>query len=198
MRSTFVLTITLLVVSTVILQSSAGGEKKKDAPGFPPVERGPEHKVLGTLVGTWDAKVKFYFPDPTKPTESKGVMTRTMILGGNFLQESFKGEFVGQKFAGLAIVGFDANKKKFVTTWCDSMSTSMTHMQGTYDPEKKTLTSVGEEIEPNSKKKMKTRDVLRIISADEQTLDMYRQPDGEEKEFKIMEIVYTRKKVEKK
>ena len=195
MRRTVILTIALLIISAFSLPAN---EKKKEATGFPPVERGPEHKVLGTLVGTWDTKIKFYFPDPTKPTESKGVMTRTMILGGNYMQESFTGEFAGQKFAGLAIIGFDANKKKFVTVWCDSMSTSMTTMLGTYDPLKKTLTSVGEEIEPNSKKNMKTRDVLKIISADEQTLDMYRHPDGEEKEFKLMEIVYTRKKAEKK
>ena len=35
--------------------------------------------------------------------------------------------------------------------------------------------------------------VIGIISADEQVLEMYRQPKGEE-EFKIMEVFLTRKK----
>ena len=177
--------------------ASRAGDKKKEA-GPPPVERGPEHKVLESLVGTFDASVKFYFPDPTKPTTSKGVMTRTMILGGNYLQESFTGEFFGAKFSGLGIIGYDANKKHYVTTWCDSMSTSMSIMHGSYDADKKTFTSVGEEIEPASKKKMKQRDVLKIINADEQTFEMFRLLEGTEKEFKIMDLTYTRRKAEKK
>ena len=197
MQRAFITTMAFLFLSTITLAGNAGGDKKKDAEGFPPVERGPEHKVLGTLVGSWDAKVKFYFPDPTKPSESKGTMTRKLILGGNFLHESFQGEFVGKKFAGVALIGFDVNKKIFETVWCDSMSTSMTLSKGTYHPEKKTLISVGEEFEPDSKKKVKTRDVLRIVGPDEQSLEMYRQPEGEEKEFKIMEIVFTRKKGDK-
>jgi hypothetical protein len=192
-----IFTYALLVLFAIILPASAGADKKKDLGTFPPVERGPEHKVLESLVGTWDAKVKLYL-DPKKPMESAGVMTRSMILGGNFLQESFKGEFIGKNFAGLGIIGFDANKKKFVTNWCDSMSTSMTTTHGTYDPIKKTLTSLGEEFDGNTKKQIKVRDVLRIINADEHILEMYRQPDGVPEEFKVMEVAYKRRKVEKK
>jgi hypothetical protein len=181
----------------VIGPARAGDEKKKDVGVFPPVKRGPEHKILESLVGTWDAKVSFYL-DPKKPVESTGVMKRKMILGGNFLRESFTGEFVGNKFAGLALIGYDANKRKYVTSWCDSMSTSMALTQGTYDADKKTLTSVGEEYDTNTKKNMKVRDVLKIISADEQLLEMFRHPDGEPAEYKIMEVVFTRKKSQKK
>jgi hypothetical protein len=179
-------TLTLIALA---LPFSAAAEKKKDA-GL----RGPEHRVLETLVGTWDAKVTFYFPDPAKPSVSKGVMTRSMILAGNYLQESFDGEFLGKKFSGLALIGFDPNKKKFVTVWADSMSTNMVTTEGTYDPLQKTLTSLGRELDPTTKKDMKMRDVLKIVSADEQVLEMYRQPKGEPKEFKLMEVVYTRKK----
>src|SRR6185295_5865294 len=113
----------------------------------------------------------------TKPTETTGTMTRIMILDGNFMQESFSGEFFGSQFKGMSLVGYDYNKKKFTTTWCDTMSTSMSLMQGTYDPAKKTLTSVGEDFDPNTKKMMRARDVLRIVSADEQSFEMFRQPD---------------------
>ena len=172
---------------------SGAGDKKKEAGAPPAVERGPEHKLLESFVGTWDAKVKYYI-NPAKPLESSGVMTRTMILDGNYLQESFKGEFVGKSFAGLAIIGYDYNKDKFMTTWCDSMSTSMRITRGRYDAKKKAIVSIGEEFEPNSKKMMKVRDVLKIISADEQVLEMYGLPDGAEKEFKMMEVHYTRRK----
>src|ERR1051326_8300687 len=75
---------------------------------FPPVKRGPEHKVLQSLVGNYDAKVKFWM-DPSKPpTETTGVMNRKMILGGNFLQENSKGKFMDKPFAGMGAVGYDA------------------------------------------------------------------------------------------
>ncbi len=183
-----------LVLGVGLALPADAGDQKKDADGPPKVERGPEHKVLESLTGTFVADVKFYFPDPTKPTTSKGIMTRKMILGGNFLQENFSGEFFGSKFAGMGVVGFDGNKKKFVTSWVDSMSTSMMLLEGTYNPDKKTLTSVGDDYEPNEKKKMKARDVLKIVSADVQTFEMYRLPEGADKEIKIMDITYTRKK----
>jgi len=194
----------VLLVSTLVLlvasfaAPTGAQDKKKEGDGPPKVERGPEHKVLETLTGTFDANVKFFFPDPTKPTISKGLMTRKMILGGNFMQENFSGEFFGSKFTGIGLVGFDYAKKKFTTTWCDSMSTSMMLMEGTYDPAKKTLTSVGDDYEPSAKKKMKARDILTIISADEQKFEMFRLPEGEKAEFKIMEITYVRKKMDKK
>ena len=45
---------------------------------------------------------------------------------------------------------------------------------------------------------MKARDVLKIVSANEQTFEMFRQPEGAPDEFKVMEINYLRKKDVKK
>src|SRR5206468_3797661 len=47
----------------IAIPLGAAGEKKKDV-GVPSVDRGPEHRVLETLVGSWDAKVTFFYPDP--------------------------------------------------------------------------------------------------------------------------------------
>ncbi len=196
MHRFFILTLAGLLAGSLVAPSD-GGDNKKEGGGPPKVERGPEHKVLESLVGTYEAKVKFYL-DPKKPTESKGLMTRTMILGGNYLQESYKGEFFGSSFSGLGIVAYDGHQKKYVTTWFDSMSTSVMLLHGTYDAQKRTLTMTGEDFDPASKKKMKARDVLKIISADEQFFEMFRQPEGVPEEFKVMEITYTRKKDAKK
>jgi hypothetical protein len=173
--------------------STQAGDKKKDAGGPPKVERGAEHNFLQSLEGTFDAKVKYY-TDPSKaPVETTGVMTRKMILGGNFLQETFKGEFFGSTFNGMGVVGYDANTKKYTNVWFDSMSTSMTQLHGSLDADKKIFTMVGDDIDPNTKKKMKARDVLKIIGADTQTFEMLRQPDGAPAEIKVMEITYTRR-----
>jgi hypothetical protein len=40
--------------------------------------------------------------------------------------------------------------------------------------------------------------VLKIVSADSQTFEMFRLPEGEKTELKVMEVTYTRKATEKK
>jgi hypothetical protein len=168
------------------------GQEKKELP-FPVPKTGPEHQVLASLAGTYEAKAKAYF-DPKSPMESTGVMKRQMILDGRFMQEDYQGNMVGQNFRGMALVGFDVKKKKYVTAWVDSLSTSIMITEGTYDAATKTLTSIGEDFDPGTGQKMKGRDVLKIVDADTQTFEMYRQPASSDKEFKVLEIVYKRKK----
>jgi hypothetical protein len=202
-RTMWILGLSLLGLAMLGLgaAASAGDKKKddkKDAGGPPKVELGPEHQFLASLVGTWDAKARMFI-DPKKPAmELTGTMTRTMVLDGHYLQETYKGQLFGNAFTGMGMVGFDQNQKRYFTAWFDSMSTNMIHLQGEYDAKKKTLTFLGTDFEPNTKKKMKARDVLRITGPDTQVFEMYRQPQDSPDEFKVMEITYTRKKGEKK
>jgi hypothetical protein len=179
----------LLVACPVTL----AGDDKKKGDGPPPPQRGPEHKLLERLAGVYDAKVKVVFR-PKEITESTAVMTRTMVLDGIYLQERFKGEFFQRPFRGLGMIGYDIHKKKYVTAWFDNFTTSMTLLEGTWDADKKTLTSVGEDTDPGTGKKMKARDVLTIISDDEQFFEMYRHAEGAPREFKVMEVRYQRRK----
>jgi hypothetical protein len=169
------------------------GQEKKDTVDLS--APGPEHKVLEQLVGTYTAKLKTY-PEPGKPPEeSAGVMERKLILGGRYLQEIFDGKMGSEAFTGLGILGFDRVKKKYVFSWVDSLSTGFMTSEGTYDADKKTFTHLLEDVDPNNGKKMKGRDVLRLDSADQQTFEINRQAlDEGAKEFKVLEIVYTRKK----
>jgi hypothetical protein len=121
-----------------------GGDKKKDDPfaGLP--KPGPEHAMLAKLAGNWTADVKAWF-EPGEPKESKGTLTRKMILDGRYLQESFEGEFFGSKFKGMGLTAYDSGKKKYVSVWIDNMATSIAISEGTYDATTKTYTYVGEE-----------------------------------------------------
>lgn len=181
------------LLAIVLASPTRAGDDKKENPALPIVKRGPEHKVLESLTGTYDAKVKFFISPAKDPVTSNGVMVRRMILDGNFLLESFQGSFAGKTYTGLGIVGYDSAKKQYVSHWCDSMSTTMMMLHGTYDEEKKTFTNVGEDTDPSGKK-LKTRDVLKLVSADEQSFEMFRQADGSPAEVKVMEITYTRTK----
>jgi Protein of unknown function (DUF1579) len=177
-----------LVMGVAVLPAQ---EKKDDDDLSTP---GPEHKLLEALAGTYTAKVKAWVEPGKDPEISDGAMKRKMLYGGRYLLEEFEGKLGPEPLSGMGFVGFDKSRKKFVLAWIDSMSTGFMTSEGTYDAAKKTFTYLSEDIDPTGKK-MKGRDVLRIDSADQQTFEVYRQPLEEgAKEFKVLEIIYTRKK----
>jgi hypothetical protein len=173
---------------------SSPGDKKKEEEART-AHRIAQLKLLETLTGVFDAKIKYINMADQKlpPVETEGEMRRLMVLKGNFLQENLKASFEGKEFAGMGMISYDDHKKKFVSTWFDSISTATTQMTGTYDAEKKTFTSIGEDVDEKGNK-WKARDVLKIVSEDEQLFEMYRQSSPSAAEVKVMEITYTRKK----
>jgi hypothetical protein len=160
-------------------------------PEFKAPKPGPEHKALEPLVGTFTAKAKFYW-DPTKPPqESTGKMTRQWIMDGLYLQEKYEGKVPLGKtdvdFKGMGITTYDPQKKQYIGTWIDSLSSTIMISHGTYDAGTKTFTSTSEEIDPMSGKKVKARDVLKLVDNDHHVFEMFRTMEGQ-KEFKVMEI----------
>lgn len=117
---------------------------------------GPEHEALKKLEGTWDATMKF------GGAESKGTMVYKMELGGLWLASSFDGKFGDGKFSGKGFDTYDATKKKYVSVWMDSMSTTPMMMEGDYDKEKKTVTLSGTGMGPDGPaSKFKSVSVLK-------------------------------------
>ncbi len=184
-----------IAVGFLASASSMRAQDKKDEGGGPPIAKpGKEHEVIAPLAGTFDASVKMWMEPGKDPTTTTGVMTRSMIFDGRYLKEDFTGAFFGDTFKGMGVLTFDSKKQKYVSTWIDSMTTSIIMMEGTYDAAKKTITMLGEDESFGTK--MKARDTVRIVSADEQVMEMFRTaPKGEE--FKVMEITYKRKAAKK-
>src|SRR5262249_30723965 len=103
-----------------------------------PPKPGPEHERLKKLEGAWDATIK------VGDQQSKGTMTYKMELGGLWLVSEFPGDFMGMKFQGKGMDGYDPLKKKYVSVWVDSMSNSPLISEGTLDKDGKVLTMSGE------------------------------------------------------
>jgi hypothetical protein len=151
-----------------------------------PAQPGPEHQRLKDLEGTWDASIK------AGADESKGTVTYKMELGGLWLVSSFEGDFGGAKFTGRGLDGYDPAKKKYVSVWVDSWTTSPLNFEGTYDKEGKVLTMTGESTGPDGKPaKVKTTTELKDKDTMVWTMTMP-GPDG--KDGEMMSISYKRRK----
>jgi hypothetical protein len=150
-------------------------------------------KVLHGMTGTWHAQVKMY-EDPSKPPqESTATVTGAMVMEGRFLEQKIEGKFAGGAFKGLGITGYDPIRKMYSMFWIDSVGNQMMVRYGTFDAKTKTFTFLAEEVnEFSGGKKWKTRDVMRLVNDNEHIAEMFVTPEGG-KEFKMMEIKYTRK-----
>ena len=113
--------------------------------------------------------------DPTgKPQESKGTATRKAIMDGRFFIAEHSGKFQmpgadgkmkDMNFKGMAIEGYDNVKKKFVSSWIDSMGTMIMNSEGTYDAAAKTFTYTAEcEMMPGMA--VRIRETIKVIDKD--------------------------------
>ena len=104
---------------------------------------GPEHEALKQLVGTFDALVH------AGPTPEKGSVTTKLMDNGLWAVMDFQSQMMGMPFVGHEVIGYDLAKKKYVSTWVDSMTSHMFVSEGTWDAAKKTLTMTTLEPDPN-------------------------------------------------
>jgi hypothetical protein len=103
-----------------------------------PPKPGPEHDLLKKFAGDWTMVMS------SGGKESKATATHKKTLGELWLSSSLEGEIAGRKYTAQRLDSYDPFKKKYVSVWVDSTTTSPTVTEGSYDEAKKTLTQVGE------------------------------------------------------
>ena len=153
---------------------------------------GEHHKLLGKMAGSWNMAVKYRMSADSPVVESQGTSERKWILGNRFVLEEFDGGSLALPFKGLAIYGYDAFEKKYTSVWVDTTNTAMTTSAGTCQEDCKVIAFVGRHGDPWSGIKKPSRGVTRLVSDDRHVLELY-EPGAGGKEFKVLEIVYTRK-----
>lgn len=152
---------------------------------------GEQHKQLASLAGSWTTKTKEWMEPNKPPVESTGSAEMKMLLDGRFLQQELTGQMMGQPFSGIEITAYDNLLKRYVTSWMSTMGTGIFTMEGTASTDGKTITLKGQHAEPGGGY-MKHRAIWKIVDSNTQTFDMYGAHPGE-KEWKMMEMTYTRK-----
>ena len=152
---------------------------------------GAPHQAMAATAGSYDAKVKSWQEPGQPPMESTATATRAMALDGRVLVEDFKGSMMGMPFTGHGMQGYDNVSGKYWSTWNDSMSTGLMVSEGTCDA-KNTCAFKGSWNDPIKKAPVAARMTSRWTSPTTQVFEMY-GPGKDGKEFKMMEITYTKK-----
>jgi len=158
---------------------------------------GEFHKRLEPLVGKWEYTARWWMSPDAPPESAKGTCENKWILDGRYLHQEVLGaptESPEPPLKGFGVIGYDNLRKQYFVVWIDNMGTGVMLGYGTCDPTGKVLTISGEASDPmTGETNRKWRSVTRIESDDKHVGEMYGPgPDG--KEFKQLEIVYTRTK----
>jgi hypothetical protein len=191
--------------------SQEKGEPKKDA-GAEPASPNEEmaklampnehHQHLADFAGDWDVKGKMWEMPGMPPAPMGGTSHNHMILGGRFLVEEYDGgTFQGMPFNGFGLFGYDNLKKVHTSEWADSMGTLVMHSEGKCEGdacEKTTL--VGSWTDPMGKwgwRSVTTHEkdghfhIEAFMTAPDEAMKM--APPGSPREWKAMEMDYTKK-----
>jgi hypothetical protein len=102
----------------------------QEAPQFP--QPTTEHKFLEQFVGQWESTAEAVMGPGQPPLTCKGTASGRM-LGGFWLIYESEGEMMGLTTKAIQTIGYDAEKKKYVGTWVDSMINYMWHYVGEVD-----------------------------------------------------------------
>jgi len=193
----------LFAVSALTQEKKAKEETKPQAGGemdammkkwMEAATPGENHKRLDDMVGTWEATTTTWMEPGKPPSTTKGKSEMKWILGGRFLQQEFAGEMMGMPFTGMGLTGYDNFNKKYVGYWVDNTSTAMATMEGTADRSGRVITMFGKSDDPGTGERGKTmKYVARLVNKDRHLFEIYDLSMGD-KETKVLEISYTRKK----
>lgn len=184
--------------------SSTTGEKKSEPMTMPDsatmmknwqeyMTPGDMHKMLAKFDGQWNGDVTMWMYPGAAEQKSKSTAENKMIMNGLYQESNHSGDMMGMPFMGKSIVGYDNHLKEFISTWIDNMGSGIMVMKGPWDDATKTITMKGKMIDAGTKAETDVKETFKIIDDNTQEMEMFvMTPDG--KEFKTMNIKYTRKK----
>lgn len=150
-----------------------------------------EHEWLQQLAGEWDTESEIFSAPGQPPAKAKGSESARMIGGFWSLSET-KGDF-GGPFTGILTLGYDPEKKEYIGTWVDSVTSRMWHYQGTLDAAGKILSldTEGPDMEhPGTMAKF--RETIEIKDKDHKVFTSMMEKDG--KWITFLTARYERKK----
>ncbi len=191
MRIKFFVPLTLFVLGFV---GSAIALRQEDAATTLPIAQPTDmHTWLAESVGEWNAECKLFMPGNLPPMVSAG-SERVEMLGEMWQVSHFDGEIMGTRFQGQATMGYDTQTKKFVGVWTDTISSHMTHMEGTYDASTRTMKVDVRGRNPMTGEPTREKHVTRYPDENTRIFEMHApDPSGGDDTVKTMEITYTRK-----
>ena len=151
------------------------------------------HEWLSADAGSWTGKCTTWMSPDAKPEQTECTLTVTPTMGGRFFQSQINAIWPGMgPYEGFCITGYDNVSGQFQSTWCDSCGTGMAIGTGELSSDKTTLTLNYTFNCPMKKGPVNMREVFTRTGPNTTTMELWFPAQDTGKEFKMMEVAYTR------
>jgi hypothetical protein len=155
---------------------------------------GPQHKFLTDAAGVWQGKSTMWMSPGAEPIRSECTSTITSVMDGRFTKCELSGDVPGMgPMSGFGLFGYDNVAQQFQSTWICSCGTGMMQGAGELSSDGTTLTWQYRHTCPITKKPTTIREIERRSGKDNFTLETFGIDPKTGKEFKMMEVAFTRK-----
>lgn len=153
---------------------------------------GPHHQAGAKLAGDWTVTSKFWMDPSQPPMETPGTAHFEVIMNGLFVNEIAQMTMMGMPWEGRGTFGYDNMTKKHISTWFDSMGSTILMFEGDCADNCGTITMYSNEyMDPMAGKNMRMKTVSHMVDDKNMTMTMF-MVDGSN-ETKMGEISYVRK-----
>lgn len=154
---------------------------------------GEMHARLAESTGVWSGKTTMWMAPGAEPVSSECVSTVSAIMDGRFTRCEMTGEIPGMgPFTGFGLYGFDNVSQKFQSTWIDNCGTAMMFGTGDLSSDGKTMVWKYAYHCPITRQPRVLREIERSTGKDSKTLETFAIDPKSGKEYKMMEIAFTR------
>ncbi len=152
---------------------------------------GAPHAEIAKAAGEWNVASKMWMDPQAPPIDAAGTAKSRMVLGGRYLMEEFKSNFMGMPYEGLMLQGYDNLKQEYFTIWMDNFSTWPSISTGQIDKDGKFLsTGIMKDISTPAGRPSKF--LVQGKDKDTSLFEMFdHTPTGDE--YKSFEMLYKRK-----
>lgn len=155
---------------------------------------GKAHKVLKKFRGDYEQAVKWMNGPDAKPVEDRCTSKTEWLLGGRFMTQKVKGQWLGRDYEGLMTIGYDYGAEQYVMTWIDSFHSRLVESRGTFDKDSDTFTFEGTFFDAIAGKDRTVKTVLKITDKKAAAHIELTDVTDAKKPFKFFEIDSKRRK----
>jgi hypothetical protein len=158
---------------------------------------GEFHKMLARSNGTWIGKATLQFsPDAPAIDGGSSILINAMAMDGLYQISEIKGTpSMGKPWTGLRITGYDNERKVFTRAMIgDGQSAGGVSMEGTWNEATKSITMPFKKFDLSTGKERNLKEVYKIIDENTEVLEIYAIDPKTKKEFKLLNVTWTRKK----
>lgn len=181
------------VVRKIVKRSRSASEKDMEATRAAwqkSMTPGAGHERLVPMVGMWIARTTMSMDPGAPPQISEAVSDHRFILGGRYLEQSYRGTAMGMPFEGRGYTGYDNVKGRYVGTWMDTFGTGFMSSVGVGRPTSKKIDFEAESLDPSGKR-IRFDCKITVQDNDHHTYEMWTKGPGGRR-TRVMLVEYSR------